>query len=114
MPSRNEIECFQQVPNILVEFPLHRNEVLPILQKMSGLREVDLRENPFLSSEVRHWEEVVGACQGLQSVDGKKVDEKCRVTMRNLRKRRGNNNAVAASASKEETGEGGELSKSKM
>jgi hypothetical protein len=51
---------------------------------------------------------------GLESVDGKEADKKFRVTMRNLRKKRGNSNAVAAAASKEETGEGGELSKSKM
>jgi hypothetical protein len=51
---------------------------------------------------------VVGACQGLESFDGKKVDKKCSVTMRNLRKRRGNNNAVAAAAAlKEEKEEEG-------
>jgi hypothetical protein len=58
---------------------------------------------------------VVGACQGLESVDGKKGAKKCRVTMRNLRMRRGKNNAMAAAdALKEEKGEGGELSKRQM
>ena len=69
--------------NMLNDF---HGDVLPTIAKLSGLQEVDTRLNPFTSTEQRHWEHLIAACEGdVVLVDGKNVNEKNRTMIKSMR-----------------------------
>ncbi len=70
---------------------------LEVLSRLPNLTTLDLRGNPFASSgkqsnvksvgrcHRRHWETVVGACSGLQELDGRRITPACRAMMNAMR-----------------------------
>ena len=68
--------------NLLDDF---HGDVLSTVAKLTSLKEVDTRMNPFAASESRHWEHLVASCGGAVSVvDGKTVHEKSRSMIKNM------------------------------
>ncbi len=65
------------------------SSVMSVVSRMPSMSVLDLRGNPFTSSTLRHWEEVVGVCgSGLRVLNGKQVEEKCGEMVREMAKRR--------------------------
>ena len=82
MSFRRRLKRLNVSGNLLDDF---HGDVLSTVAKLTSLKEVDTRTNPFAASETRHWEHLVASCGGdVSVVDGKTVHEKSRALIKNM------------------------------